>query len=162
MAVLHIIRGLPGSGKSTLAANMRSVTRTNGKFNPVCVVVEADQFFLRNGHYVYDKRLIGTAHSWCFATATRDLRCETNVIVANTFTKLWEMERYFELQCILPKLKIFVTELKTQFENVHGVPKEKVEEMATRWEEIPEETIRKYNIQFNRIQTKDGEKPTQH
>lgn len=47
---LVIMRGLPGSGKSTLA---KKIAGNSG------VVYSTDDFFMVNGQYVYDSKMIG-------------------------------------------------------------------------------------------------------
>lgn len=121
---LTIVRGLPGSGKSTYAKTLD------------CVHYEADQFFDMNGVYVYDMKLISAAHDWCYSKTVRALRNGHDVVVSNTFTKLWELDRYLAIPGLLPNVVIEVVEMKTQYTNVHGVPEDKLKQMATRWEDI--------------------------
>lgn len=113
---LLIIRGLPGSGKSTLA-------KTLGRFH-----VEADMFFVKNGIYQFDKTKIREAHEWCFNTVCDALRFK-DVVVSNTFTRIWEMQKYLDL----PNPKTVIT-VEGNYGNVHGVPPSVVEEMRKRWE----------------------------
>ena len=49
--VMFIMRGLPGSGKSTIVRNIRD------KYQPITdvVVCSADDYFLQEGSYNYDK-----------------------------------------------------------------------------------------------------------
>ena len=133
MTTLTLIRGLPGSGKSTLAAKLLS---QDPDF--AAVVVEADMFFIDfDGMYQYNPKLIRAAHAWCYGVAARALKDGKPVIVSNTFTQFREMEKYFELADIIDGLKIQVIEMTTQYQNVHGVPEDKVQRMKDRWEEIP-------------------------
>jgi len=81
-----LIRGLPGSGKSTLAISMSEY-----------VHLEADMYLLIDGDYVYDASKVKAAHDWCVAQAKLNLEKGLNVVVSNTFVKLWEMDRYIKL-----------------------------------------------------------------
>ena len=80
-----IIRGLPGSGKSTLAKSMVDYLH-----------FEADMYLEINGEYVYDASKIKQAHDWCVASAKNALEKGANVVISNTFVKLWEIQRYID------------------------------------------------------------------
>lgn len=132
---LIIIRGLPGSGKSTYAETIL-------QDNPSAVHFEADQFFVKwPVGYSYDIKLIGAAHDWCYSNVVRTLWQGSDVVVSNTFTKPWEMERYLAIPTIVDNVTIRVIEMRTQFENIHGVPEDKLKEMAARWRDIPQAWI---------------------
>lgn len=135
MAKLIIVRGLPGSGKSTYAETIL-------EDNPSAVHYEADQFFTKwPVGYSYDIRLISAAHEWCYSNVVRSLWQGSDVVVSNTFTKPWEMERYMGIPTIVDGVTVSVVEMRTQYENIHGVPVEKLKQMAARWEPIPQAWI---------------------
>lgn len=115
-----LIRGLPGSGKTTAAKNMNAYEH-----------FEADMFLMVDCKYVYDPSKINAAHDWCVAKAKESLEKGLNVVVSNTFVKLWEMDRYIKLG-----YPYRIVEMKNRWKNVHGVPEDKVEEMARRWEAL--------------------------
>lgn len=141
MTKLYIVRGLPGSGKSTWCNNnLKSLTDFH---------IEADQYFQRyeNSEYEFDAKFLSEAHDWCYANTVYWLREGFNVYVSNTFTKIWEMERYLAIPTKLPDVQVEIVEIKTQFKSVHGVPEEKMKQMAARWEEIPEE----WNIKVTKV-----------
>lgn len=130
---LYIIRGLPGSGKSTLAHNLVENYNSTVHF-------EADMFFENNGEYRFNPEFISDAHSWCHSNVVKSLLDGFDVAVSNTFTQLWEMKKYLELKDRIPGLTISVMEMTQDFGSVHDVPKETLEKMWKRWEEIdPEE-----------------------
>jgi predicted kinase len=119
---LTLIRGLPGSGKSTFA-------KTIPGFH-----VEADMYFVRDGKYEFDGKSIGMAHSWCARMAENALEKGIDVVVSNTFTQKWELERYIELaKEYFATVEIIV--MRGEFGSVHGVPPETIELMRRRWEE---------------------------
>lgn len=125
MAKLTIVRGLPGAGKSTYAKTLD------------CIHYEADQFFeLADGTYAFDSKLLGAAHDWCYSKTVRALRRGHDVVVSNTFTQLWELDRYLSIPNIVNSVEIEIVELKTQYQNIHGVPEDKLAKMAARWEEL--------------------------
>lgn len=132
MPKLTLIRGVPGSGKSTMA---RELMKTDESL----VHLEADMFFYVADRYIFDPRLLSSAHEWCYASTLKALREGHNVIVSNTFTKLWEMSKYVQLDQLIDDLEIEVIEMRGEFQNVHGVPAEKVEQMRNRFELLPED-----------------------
>lgn len=80
---LTLIRGLPGSGKSTLAKTLDAQH------------FEADMYFINEkGEYCYNGDKIGEAHEWCQQQVEKALAANQDVVVANTFVRLWEMKAY--------------------------------------------------------------------
>jgi predicted kinase len=120
-----LIRGLPGSGKSTKAKTIAGYKH-----------LEADQYLEVDGEYVYDASKVKLAHDWCVATASQYLEQGHNVVVSNTFIKIWEMKRYIDLG-----YPFRILEMKGSFQNIHGVPQEKIDLMASGWQEIPDAWI---------------------
>lgn len=121
---LVLVRGLPGTGKSTLAKAM-------GYFH-----IEADQFFTDDyGHYEYDRSMIAQAHEWCRSGCLTALTHHKNVsvVVSNTFTRLSEMQPYFDMAKDL-NVPVRVIEATGNFKNIHNVPKAVIEQMRERWE----------------------------
>jgi len=129
---LYIIRGVPGSGKSTKARELLVK-------NPKLKHFEADMFFERDGLYKFNPAKIKDAHQWCQNGVRSALREGHSVIVSNTFTKIWEMVAYIQM-AKEQGASVEVLTLDGGYENVHGVPKEKVQEMRDRFEKytIPE------------------------
>lgn len=125
---LILVRGPSGFGKSTFAIE-KYVKPFGYK------LVEADMYFIKDGIYTYDPNKIALAHDWCFSRTHQLLYKGENVIVANTFTKKWELSRYLELN---PSKIYRCTE---NYGNVHGVPDEVVNRMISRMEDIKGEII---------------------
>lgn len=133
MTKLILVRGLPGSGKSTYA-------KYYIEQNEDAVHFEADQFFAKwPTDYAYDIRLIGAAHDWCYSNTVRKLWHGQDVVVSNTFTKMWEMERYLKIPAIVDNVDVEIVEMRTQYQNVHNVPSEKLKQMAARWEKLSDD-----------------------
>ncbi len=129
--MLIIIRGLPGSGKSTLAEHLEaSFNSTNGE---VARVFEADQFFQTLGGYKFDGTKLREAHLDCQARTRAWLKKGNIAIVSNTFTQRWEYDPYLDMakQYNVP---VQVIEVHGDFQNIHGVPPDKIESMRERWE----------------------------
>ena len=129
MTKLVLIRGLPGSGKSTLARNY--VKQGYLHF-------EADMWFVRDdGQYDFRPQLLKRAHEWCQERTDFALRHGENVVVSNTFTRLWELQPYLEM----PADSVFVIKCVGNYGNVHGVPEKAIKAMKDRWENYEGEMI---------------------
>ena len=127
MKKLTLIRGLPGSGKSTLAEKLAAATGAEW--------VEADTFFLVDGKYVYDPQKIGEAHAWCQIQALRHMAQGRDVIVSNTFSRVWEMAIYREMAYVLG-YAVDIEQANGNWPNIHGVPDAIVAGMRERWEDL--------------------------
>lgn len=121
---LVLIRGLPGSGKSTLAKSMAGYRH-----------FEADHFFTdENGVYRFEGTSLGIAHQVCQDDTYQALEEGFNVVVSNTFSRLWEMYPYFDMAKEFG-IKPQVVECRGSFGNIHNVPTYLIENMKERWEE---------------------------
>lgn len=122
-AELVLIRGLPGSGKTTMARVLALVGYDH---------FEADMYFMVDGVYRYDASRIRDAHACCQRKTREALASGRRVVVSNTFTRLQEMEPYRAMTS-----NIRVIEATGRWQNVHGVPAERLRQMAERWETLP-------------------------
>lgn len=128
---LIIIRGIPGSGKSTFAKTFEGY-----------VHLEADQYFMKDGIYQFNPKLLGKAHKWCQETCRLALLEGKNVVVSNTFTTHKEYRPYQDI-ATSPEINCVIRIWKCvgEFENVHGVPPEALQRMKDRWQDIPGEDV---------------------
>ena len=129
---LILLRGLPGSGKTTLAG----VILTNISTDKPNVLSADDYFMNENGEYVFDGSKIKEAHNDC------QMRCAglmklgiIRIVVANTFTEKWEMEKYYEMaERYNYRVHTLIVENRHGGENVHGVPVEHIGKMKKRFD----------------------------
>jgi len=117
---LILIRGLPGSGKTARAQRMIEDDEADTYY-------EADMWFDALGWFA--PKYLKDAHEWCRLMAEIHHGAGHKVIISNTFTRKWEMEPYFKID---PAARVI--ECTGRFQNVHGVPEWKIEQMASRWE----------------------------
>ena len=131
--ILTLVRGLPGSGKSTFA---------NFIWNDYAIC-EADKFFYdKEGNYNFDATKLKLAHVWCFnqvRTRMEDNKLNPQfypeIVVSNTFTQEWEMEKYYELaEEYGYKVFSIIVENRHGGVNQHGVPADKLEQMKNRFQ----------------------------
>jgi len=118
---LVLVRGIPGSGKSTFAKE------TYPDYNHL----ETDMFFVVDGEYKFDKSKQNEYHEQCQAL-TRDLLLRgENVIVTNTFVRLWELEKYTTMEYS----DLTVIRLDENYGSIHSVPDDVVERMKNTMED---------------------------
>src|SRR5690348_12592645 len=104
---------------------------------PTATVCSADFYFERGGSYKFDPTLLGKAHGsclWAFKEALK--RGDEVVVVDNTNLIRKHYKEYVELGKAAG-YKVYQKCLKTQFQNTHGVPAEKVEQMKATFQEDP-------------------------
>lgn len=128
MNTLTIIRGLPGSGKSTLAKQL-----LQGMGTQITVHLEADQYFMVDGVYKFDRNKLMAAHEWCLRETSDMLYYNKNVIVSNTFTTMREMRPYFECAQVLNR-PVNVITCQGNFGSIHDVPDETLKKMRARFD----------------------------
>jgi predicted kinase len=130
MSKLILVRGLPGSGKSTFAKKIKE------KNHFMYERLETDMFYETPNGYEFDADRIKDAHNWCYYSTMKALKGGMDVIVSNTFTTNWEMERYVALKEIFPNLNIIIINMYTQYETIHNVPEETMKKMKARWQDV--------------------------
>lgn len=135
MTQVYLVRGLPGSGKSTLA---RTLFGRSGHH------IEADDFFLRNGVYRFDPQFLDMAHDACYGGFLLHAGRGKSVAVANTFTRISEMQRYIDA-CRRLGITYEIVEPTTPWAKdpdqcfarcVHNVPLAIIRRMVDRWETL--------------------------
>ncbi|KAF6041623.1 CNP [Bugula neritina] len=89
--LMIIMRGVPGTGKSTIVNYLMESLSTD-------CLCSADNFFIRNGKYVFDKTQIKQAHTFCQQKAEKFCtEGHSVVIIDNTNVMRWETDFYVDL-----------------------------------------------------------------
>ena len=100
-------------------------------------IYSADMFFeIDLGTYKIDPTKLKYAHEWCIKQVEDRMKASVQkIFVANTFTQEWEMENYFKLAEVNGyRVHSIIVENRHGGENIHGVPREKVEQMVDRFQ----------------------------
>lgn len=180
MKTVAILRGISGSGKSTLAQEiyckygvLRVEESINISINPEAsiklnsnyikkeeAIFSTDDYFVRpDGEYDFNAKLLMQAHDWNYGRFFVALKKEQLpfVIVDNTNTQYWEMERYLEgVKNCGYHLEIYEPDTPWKFDldelekrNTHKVPRKSIERMLNRWEptiEIAKKIEKDYGV----------------
>ena len=129
---LILLRGLPGSGKTTLANIILQQPNNNPQ-----EILSADDFFEdKEGEYNFDASKLKEAHNYCqFRCSERMRQQKSRIVVANTFTQEWEMDEYFKMaERYNYRVHTVIVENRHGNENIHGVPKDKLQQMKDRFQ----------------------------
>jgi len=128
---LVIIRGLPGAGKTTYAK----------KYFPTYVYLDADMYHTQpNGEYVFDMSKIVAAHSWCKDQMIKNLQEGNNVVVANTFINISQIQDYIKL-IDKNNVKVSIIHVTSQFKSMHNVPLTTIQRFKNNWQIYPGEKL---------------------
>lgn len=137
MLTLIIMRGLPGSGKSTLAANLSKAVENTPIFS-------TDDFFMVNGHYVFDPAKLAENHQRNLERTVAAMQAGIRqIIVDNTNTQAWEAREYVR-SALQNNYEVRFVEANSPWardpqecarRNTHGVPLQSIQNMLNRWED---------------------------
>jgi len=132
MNKLILIRGLPGSGKTTLAETWAD--------NMAAVHLEADHYFEVGDMYFFNAAYLSDAHRRCHRMTEEAMKLLEDVVVSNTFTRIWEMKSYFTLAAAYG-YDIRVVRCMSEYTSIHNVPPEKLVQMEERFEDYESESL---------------------
>lgn len=122
--ILYVLMGPPSVGKSTYAKGLRDK-------NSWLTVVSADDYFMKDGAYQFNQKLLGLAHKTCEQLAASKMAIGLPVVVDNNNCKLNQFSFYLRLaetfayQVEFVVFSVSENDLDRLFErNTHGVSKE--------------------------------------
>uniref|UniRef100_A0A8D8WHY6 NEDD4-binding protein 2-like 1 n=1 Tax=Cacopsylla melanoneura TaxID=428564 RepID=A0A8D8WHY6_9HEMI len=153
--MLFVMRGLPGSGKTTKIQTLtKHIQEALGDHSWAPKVFSADDYFMTERGYVYDKTKLCLAHPRCYRLSENSvMRHESPVIIDNTNLTKEDMKRYYDL-AYYNWYKFYVIEPDSEWafnidtlikKGVHDVPKFRMVNMMRRYF-IPDgfETFERY------------------
>lgn len=141
MNKLILMRGCPGSGKSFLANKLRQEYISNGIS---CSIYSTDNFFIKNGVYIFDPTKIGVYHRRNIKHVSEAMHDKLDVIIVDNTNTVWkELKKYcalalahdYDVEFVEPETswKFDIEELVNR--NTHGVPRESIQRMLDRYED---------------------------
>ena len=134
MKTLYIVRGVSGSGKTTYAKKLAERVG--------CFFFEADMYFEDDdGNYVFKGSELKNAHNWCYESVAHEISLGNDVVVSNTFTRVWEMQRYID-NALAHDYQIVIVECTGRYQNTHGLDEAAVTRQIERFEDW--DAIRKH------------------
>jgi len=137
MVKMFILRGLPGSGKSTYAKAIKEKLMKAGVHENEVVICEADDFFMKKQpdgslKYEWDGNQVALAYAECQKKAEEGIVEGKYVIIANVNPSASDLQIYLDMaNRHNAEFKVF--RLMNSFQNLHGVPPEKMEKYAARF-----------------------------
>ena len=79
----------------------------------------------------FDPTILQKCHQQCQMWTQYYLNLGQSVVVANTFTRKWEILVYTKMG-----VEFEVIEMDGEYKNIHGVPDHVIKQMKSRWEEF--------------------------
>ena len=159
MSKCIILRGIPGSGKSYLSEKYKEQGYT---------ICSSDDFFMKNGQYVFNIKQLGIAHARCRDKFETAISSRKNVVVDNTNINLADISSYVKLiNEIDPSYDVSIIEvehnsldeaIKHRTDNSYGknIPEERMNEMHSKfldkkYKEVLPERFPELKISFSSI-----------
>lgn len=130
--MLIMMQGASGSGKSTVAKELA--------IEHDAVIYSTDELFVENGVYTFNPKMLGINHNKNLDRTVEALKAGKSVIVDNTNTQCWECKPYVE-SALQYRHEVKFVRCEGRYQNVHGVPTDKVEQMRTRLEDLSIEKV---------------------
>jgi predicted kinase len=135
MSTLLFLRGLPGSGKTTLGELLSGLVSSGAAEH-----IEADRYFEREEDgrtiYAFDPAKLREAHEYCEQQTVHALDSGIPlVIVSNTSTHEWEVNRYRRIaDSHGARFISVIVENRHSGQSVHDVPSETLTRMRERFD----------------------------
>lgn len=96
----------------------------------------ADDWFMRNGTYVWNYKHIGDAHNWCQRKCNRYMQIGAErIVIANTNVTAKSMQPYFDMAKEYGyNVFSIIVENRMSTKNIHSVPDETLDKMRNKFE----------------------------
>lgn len=132
MQTLYVLQGASGSGKSTLASVLAKATGA--------VICSTDAYFFVDGVYRFDPSRLSEYHTRNQIEAQEQLKSGRSVVVDNTNLLRVHVKPYVAAAVALGLPVVFIR-CEGRFDNSHGVPPEKVQQMREAMQELSVKTV---------------------
>jgi predicted kinase len=126
--LLILMQGPPGSGKTTTAEELR---KTFGG-----VRISADDYFMDNGQYMFDRAQLPDAHAHCRALAEQWMLVEVPLLILDNTNLHRGQVAWYKDRALLYGYTVAVIRCHGRYPNVHKVPSEVVEKMRNKMEDL--------------------------
>lgn len=144
MKTVLINRAVPGSGKTTFAKNIFATVSSAGLS---IAVHSTDEYFMRDGRYVFDISMLGEYHRRNLAAFKESLAKGTDlVVVDNTNLHPWETEPYTNAARAAGYQIILMNFMPREFEKHMAAQKVTPEKPDAH--EVPESSMREHIADF--------------
>jgi NEDD4-binding protein 2 len=130
--ILVVMQGASGSGKTTLAKHIASVIDAE--------VYSTDDFFMVDGQYKFDPTKLAVYHKLNQDRAIAAMENGANVVIDNTNIQAWQARPYVAY-AVEHGITVKFVRATGDFQNLHGVPAEKVEKMRASLEPLSVESV---------------------
>jgi len=106
---------------------------------------EADEYFMQDGFYDFDARLVRSAHEWCKENVENTMRMnpQPDIVVSNNFSRKREMEDYLGMAkgyhyhvVIIDLFDAGRSDAELANRNTHKVKEDIIKRMRERWEPL--------------------------
>jgi len=155
-----LVRGLSGSGKTTIADLIVGEDESR-----ISISVD-DYFYSDDDEYEFDVSKLVDAHNWCKQEVETCLTQGYEVVVVhNTFTRRFELEKYLSLAInygyrihVISLFDNGLTDLQLAKQCVHNVPISNIKVQRRRWEDDVFRERSPKNSYKSRVSNKQSEK----
>lgn len=137
MNMLIMMQGASGSSKSTTAKNFKVVLEFAGY---IVEIFSTDEFFYINGQYKFDPTKLSLYHIMNLDRTLKALEDGKTVIVDNTNLLRSHCKHYVQW-AVDHNIPVYFYRATGNFQNIHGVPDKKVEQMHSIMEDLTVESV---------------------